>query len=473
MNSTSPSQTPTAILGVVLCVTPLLFGAVYPWAYGLLEIGILAAFLLSLRRRPRAQVQATEHHQWGLIFLLGFVALAGVQLIPLPSGLVKLLAEPIYRLWQLDFLPATVPHPRAFVPMTLYPFATASTGILFLCYLLAFCLAGRSAQFFHSKINLNVLFLLIVFTGFAVAAVGIVQKSVDAKAIYGFFSPQHSGSFTGPYVNYNHFAGYLELAIPMGVSVIAFAMHSRNKTPAASNILWICTGAVIIMAAAMFMSRSRGGILSFCLIALCQLLTITALLIRGRMRGHIVFFGLLFLIILGTGAYITDWSRTAPRFNALFQQDPASTLRWRLYKDVFQMGNQLPLSGSGLGTFAVGYPYFKTILRQGLFPHAHNDYLEILAETGWLGLSLFLGFVAWVLWRGGGTIIRVLFRQKRSDPAMIGRALLMTGCLGGMLSLLAHGWVDSNLRIPANALTWFVLCGLAVGLSRYTGENTS
>jgi O-antigen ligase len=459
-------RTPQIILGLVLVAGPLLFGAVYPWAYGLLEIGVLAAFLLWLWRGPQSTKPGFKLSGWGLLCLMGFVVFAGLQLVPLPREMVKWLAEPIYQLWQLDFLPPDIARPRALLPLSLYPFATANLGILFLCYLLAFYLAANLSAPHGQAARPGALVLLIIFTGFAVAAVGIVQKGLEVKAIYGFFSPLKSKFFTGPYVNYNNFAGYLELAIPLGVSVVAFALTSRHKSSSsAASLAWLCGGAVIIMAAALFMSRSRGGIFTFSLITLGQVLVITALFGLRRMRGRFVVFGLVIIIILGVGAHMTDWSQTLPRFNALFHQDPAENLRWKLFKDILHMSGQVPLSGTGLGTFAVGYPPFKTIPRQGLFEHAHNDYLEILAETGWPGLLLFLGFVAWVLRRGVGALIRALSRRNRGDPELTRRALLLTGSLGGVLSLLVHGLVDFNLRIPANALTWFVLCGLTVGLS--------
>ncbi|MCB2227348.1 MAG: O-antigen ligase family protein [Desulfarculaceae bacterium] len=446
------------ILGATLFLGPLLFGGVYPWAHGLIEIGILVAFLLWLRGKP-AGPQGPDAAPWGLWCLLAFLTWAGVQLIPLPREIVRLVAEPIFSLWQLDFLPGDIVRPHALLPLTVYPFATASTGLLWLCYALAFVLAIRTG---NSPRPAGLIWLVLV-AGLTVASVAIIQQGLNAKAIYGIFTPLHSSSFTGPYVNYNHFAGYLELAIPLGISLLA--LHARKDSSSESGQAWVCGGAVAIMAAALFMSRSRGGIFAFGLVLLGQILFLVVLMGRTRARGKLVTFGLLLLFLLGLGAAITDWSQTLPRFHNLFRQDAASSIRWQLYKDVWGMSKQLPLTGSGLGTFKEGYPPFKTIPRQGVFVHAHNDYLEILAETGWPGLLMFLGFVAWVLARGGGCLLRALSRRTRGDPPDPGRVLLLVGCLGGFISLLIHGLVDFNLRIPANALTWFVLAGLAVGLS--------
>ncbi|MBU4599616.1 MAG: O-antigen ligase family protein [Proteobacteria bacterium] len=466
MRPRSLKKIPSLILSAVLVVAPLLFGSVYPWAYGLLEIGILAAFLFLLWFRPVKPSSVIILPKWGLLCLMVFVTWSGVQLIPLPQDVVKFIAEPIYDLWQLDFLSQEIVRPHALLTLTLYPYATASTGLLFLCYLLAFHLAFKSALLSDdSNGSHRVIISTVVSTGFVVAMVGIVQIGLNTKAIYGFFMPLHSAFFTGPFVNYNHFAGYLELAIPLGISVLAYAILSSARRPIVSSMLWLYGGSLSVMIAAIFMSHSRGGILSFCLVAFCQLFIITILFRKIKTHVPAIALLLIFFVILGIGSYITNWSRTISRFQVLFQQELSSNLRWQLFIDVFQMSKQLPLTGTGLGTFAVGYPPFKTILRQGIFPHAHNDYLEILAETGWPGLLLFLGFVVWVLNRGIVIIFWALSYSKQGDSGLIGRALLVTGCLAGVISLLFHGLVDVNLRIPSNALTWFVLCGLIVGLS--------
>ena len=472
-SSVKPDSAPLAglpgaarfILGLLLVLMPLLFGAAYVWTQGLLIVGVLAAFWLA-SRRPFTGPAPGEGRAWGLWCLLGLVAWAGVQLIPWPAGLVRLVAAPLHQLWQQDFLGAAG-APRSLLPLTIYPYATASQGLLWLAYTLALILARAwTAAPEPGDASSRALFQVIVFTGLAVAAVGITQKGMDAKGIYGFLRPVQTRFFTGPYVNYNHFAGYLEMAIALGLGLIAYVLHTRRFYPMATGSLWLCGGAVIIMAAALFMSRSRGGIFTFAVVTLAQMLVMGSLLSQGRQKRRVVLFGLIVLALLGAGAYMTDWSQTLPRFHKLFHADHSGGIRWPLYKNVLAMSNRLPLTGCGLGAFAQGFAPFKTLPQQGTFRHAHSDYLEMLAETGWPGLLMFLGFVAWVLARGGAALARALAQRRNGDPKVTGRALLLTGALGGVVSLLIHGMVDFNLRIPANAFTWFVLCGLVVGLAR-------
>lgn len=451
-----------AVFYTVVALAPLLFGSVYPWAYGLLEMGVLTALLLLLwRGRPQRAFWG-----WGLTCLAGLVFMAGLQLLPLPPAVVKLLAPGSYALWR-----SAAQAAPALPPLSLYPFATANQGLLLLTYAVATALAALAARRQSLRQGeVPVFFGLLLGIGFLLAAVAIIQIGLEAKAIYGFFTPIHSREFLGPYVNYNHFAGYMAMAAPLGLSLLARDIFLGARR--ANQGRMIAVGlALVIMMAVVFLSRSKGGIITLLLVLALQLVVLLAVGRAWRVNRYLVGLVLCVLLLLGLSSQITDWSRTLPRFQALFHQAPTGNLRWKLFRDVIHMGNQLPLTGSGLGTFAVAYPVYKTLDRQGLFNHAHNDYAEYLAEMGWPGLLMFLGFAAWVLGRGGRIILLALSRRARGDPALTERALLVAGSLGGVAALLIHGLTDFNLRIPANALTWFVLCGVTVGLSRWDAER--
>ena len=120
-----------SIFTIALALAPLLFGSVYPWAYGLMEIAVLLSFGLLLWQNPRFTFLGNNFGDWGAVCLAGLIFMAGLQLIPLPGPLVRFLAEPIYNLWKLDFLPPHMLHSRSLIPLTVYPYATASVGILF------------------------------------------------------------------------------------------------------------------------------------------------------------------------------------------------------------------------------------------------------------------------------------------------------------------------------------------------------
>jgi O-antigen ligase len=123
------------------------------------------------------------------------------------------------------------------------------------------------------------------------------------------------------------------------------------------------------------------------------------------------------------------------------------------YTNSIELTSLFFFSGSGAGTFEHAYPLVEKVDSPGLLTHAHNDYLETLAETGIpAGGALILA--------GFGTLIFLFLRWlKRRDPFVRGIAL---GALTGIVALLIHGFLDFNLRIPANAVYFFVLFALAL-----------
>ena len=460
-------------LAVVLVASPLLFGSVYGWAYGLFEILILLASLAWLVFvKPDASFYSVG--QLGLAFLAAFIIFAGVQLVPFPAAITSFLSPESAKLWNLDFLDPSIMRPKEYLPLTLYPQATASQGFLFLCYFLAICLTllvVNNAKYGKRDAAFR-LISMVVLTGILVAGVGIVQLGIGAKLIYGFFKPLYSSSFMGPYVNRNNFAGYLEMALPLCVALLGVLsleqryLH-RGEASGRMHLSLLVLASLVIIIVALWISGSRGGAFSAALIMIIQVPLVISLVYKRLFGPKSLALILVMVAALAFAANMTDWSKIFPRFEKVFKADLSQNIRLVLAKDVWQMTTKFPLTGSGLGTFSRAYPPFKTIPQQGLYVHAHNDYLEFLAEMGWPGFLMLMGFFAWVLWRGGGLIFKALKGRRGRDPGLVYRALLATGTMGGVSSLLIHGLADFNLRIPANALTFFILCGLTIALSSY------
>ena len=116
-----------------------------------------------------------------------------------------------------------------------------------------------------------------------------------------------------------------------------------------------------------------------------------------------------------------------------------------------QLVQDFPVLGSGPGTFYVAFPKYRPETIPVFYDYAHNDYVQIAAETGLVGLSL-LGLVV-VLSLGAA----VRAQWVRRDPLMRGMAF---ASIMGTTALLIHSWVDFNLQIPANALLFMVVLAL-------------
>jgi O-antigen ligase len=121
-------------------------------------------------------------------------------------------------------------------------------------------------------------------------------------------------------------------------------------------------------------------------------------------------------------------------------------------KDSLRMFSMRPIWGWGLGTFPTVYPSYRSFYTNLFINEAHNDYAQLLVETGSLGFGLMLWFLIRLYRHGLPTSRRWEFQWDRA----VSLAALL-GCTG----ILFHSFVDFNLQIPANAALFYVLCGLA------------
>jgi tetratricopeptide (TPR) repeat protein len=123
-----------------------------------------------------------------------------------------------------------------------------------------------------------------------------------------------------------------------------------------------------------------------------------------------------------------------------------------------------PLFGSGVGTFVDSYQANQSVDLNSLVNHAHNDYVELLVETGFVGFGLLLCFFL--------TLIRTSWRDWKKRRNRCSR-YLYPGALCGLVALLCHGMTDFNFYIPQNGHFFFFLCGLLVAVAnvRSSGER--
>ena len=116
-----------------------------------------------------------------------------------------------------------------------------------------------------------------------------------------------------------------------------------------------------------------------------------------------------------------------------------------------------PVLGWGMGTFPTVYPGYRSFYTNDFINEAHNDYAQLLVESGIFGFGVMLWFLV-LLYRHG--LPRSRRWEFKWDGAVSLAALL--GCTG----ILFHSFVDFNLQIPANAAVFYVLCALAASKLR-------
>ena len=142
---------------------------------------------------------------------------------------------------------------QLFLRATPYPFLTRLELLKLAAYLLIFFL---STQAFRQRRDLTNLVWFLILLCFSVSLLGIVQHFTSDAKIYGFRTLTAGGDPFGPFVNRNHFAGFVELTLPAGLALLIFRGLRRDMIPLTGLLTIVPIGAMIL-------SGSRGGIVSF------------------------------------------------------------------------------------------------------------------------------------------------------------------------------------------------------------------
>lgn len=255
------------------------------------------------------------------------------------------------------------------------------------------------------------------------------------------------GAF-GPYVNRNHYAGLMEMLIPLSAAYV----FSRREGHPQRNLLGF---AVLLPIASVLLTGSRGGFI--CLLAeiglLGAVLFRVSLVSGGRSLLAIGALGITAAAIL---FFWIDPGQISKRLEMVFDLKNSSDVsyghRETTALDTLRIFRDHPFTGTGAGSFAVAFPQYQTVPGDAIWEHAHNDYAEGLAETGMIGGILFFGALL--------IFGRIAFRNMGVGPWTVAEWMRLGATIGG-LGIVIHSLFDFNLRIPANAAWFAACCGIA------------
>jgi len=393
----------------VLLLAPLAFGAVESWAIFALEtsaVVLLAAW--AVRQQIASKLEVVRHPLYAPMAAFG--ALILVQWV---SGI------------------------------TAYRYVTYSRLLLYSSYaLLVFVIT----QTLKRSSQLRKLVWLLCGYGGALAFFALIQGIAPNGKLYWVFPLEQGGQIYGPYVNHNHYAGLMEMLTPFPLVLAATRHVSGNRKVAVA-------GVAALMAGTIFLSGSRGGMLAFT----CQIAVLSLLLWpqRGRWKQHLVL-GFFLAATIGLLLWIggNELTRRLTSIHTETQQELSGGVRLTIDRDCLRMWRERPFFGWGLGTFPVVYPQFRSFYTRFFVNQAHNDYLQLLAETGLAGLAIALWFL--------GVTFRRAWR-KLENWTETANGTLTVAALLGCIGILVHSFLDFNLQIPANAALFYVLCAIAAG----------
>src|SRR5262245_50760840 len=348
----------------------------------------------------------------------------------------------------------------------------------------------------------------LIFFGLALAVFGMIQHFTwNGKFFWVIGLRTAPPSPFGPFVNHNHFAGFVEMIAPIPVVLIL-----RRAVRGELAILYGFAAAM--MGLAVVMSLSRGGMISL----VASLMFVVAFGFKPRKREWGVASGrqrdremegrrerekmpysvapsprrpvapsirlplsasragamVVMLFTIGAGVWWVgadpvirrvekgeltldapdNQSSGQPGKETFFQS------RGRIWRDTAAMIRANWVAGVGLGAYQTAYPIYT--LRDGttVTSQSHNDYLQILADAGIFGAIIALLFIF--------LVARDTLRASRHrNPVMAATAL---GASSGLFALMVHSLFDFNLQIPSNALLFLVLTSV---VSRIAAAATS
>jgi O-antigen ligase len=277
--------------------------------------------------------------------------------------------------------------------------------------------------------------------GFLTSIFGILQHLTFNGKLYWFREMHYGGIPFGPYVNRNHFAGFVELVLPLALVPLVLGRVRRER--------WLVVGLfAVVPIGALFLSVSRGGIVSFGV----ELAVLALVMIQRRTAGKQLLAGAAVLLL---ALLMVSWlgvGQLLQRFSSFQSLEATAGKRASMRHDTWQIFLQHSVAGTGLGTLQIVYPPYESLYDGKIVNHTHNDYLEALAETGILGglcCAWFLG---------------VLFSESLRPLRQLNNSFAGTLQLSGLVActgFLVHSLVDFNLHIPSNAILFFLMAHLA------------
>ncbi len=335
--------------------------------------------------------------------------------------------------------------------ISLNPFGTRIAAVHFLALLLFF---AALLTFIDSAKRMRKIVAVITIFGFAFAFFAILQAVLSPLKIYGIYEVPYASPF-GSFVNRHNFAAYMEmtLCLPLGLMFVGAVGKDRR-------LLYIT--AIALMGIALLLSGSRGGLISL-LAGIFFLIILTTKTKNYNQMALKVGLAILLVATIVAGSILIGGESSLSRFAETANSDDFSTNRTHIWSVTLSVIlRNLPF-GAGFGAFGVAYTPFDTLNGLGRVEQAHNDYLEVLATAGIVGLII------------GGFFIFQLFRigLENAKTTNLFRRGVCVGAFAGCFAILVHSLFDFVLHTTAISILFLTLVSLvAVSGNKFPDDSS-
>jgi len=436
------------------------------------------------------------------ILLALFFGAAVFQLLPIPLSFLRSISPETAAVYEWSGL---ADWGQNFYTFSFVPAATRSEFIKYVCYFLFGFILFKTIR---SRRQVEVLVLVILASGLFQAFYGLAEYFGGTGQIFGYKNITGRGAAFGTFINRDHYSGFLEMIFPLCVGYLlakADFFSMKKGLSLRQKIVWfsqeklqkvIILGFVsVILGAGLFFSLSRSGVIILVITFFLMMTAVSAGKsksknnrhpdgMRRRTSGSGVGIGNGYGIgsedrrqsasqsrrmhpqtfghkryvkmVRTTGlvlAFTLIFIGIKPVIERFTLDSLISESRPRFYALTLDMIGDFPVLGTGAGTYIHAYTRYENEDLGGILHHAHNDYLEMLAEMGVVGggaiiLAAFLA-LGWMLARW----------LRRRDEFVRGIGL---GSMAGVAAVLIHSMSDFILRTPAVAVYFAAFYALGI-----------
>ena len=415
------------ILGM-LVFAPLAFGAVEPWAFLILQGLAMAVFVL-----------------WGARLWLKAAKRPKILWPPLAWAVAAFAAYAVLRYFTAD-----IEYVARLEVIQVLMFA-----VLF--FVVVNNLRGQA------ETELVAWTLIALATVISLYAGG--QFLAHSDRVWNVFTDNRTRA-SGTYISPNHFAGFLELILPLG---LAFLLVGKLKV-----IPRILLGfAVATMLAGLAVTFSRAGWVAA---AAGIFLVLGVLLGHKNHRRRAA--GLLAVLVVGGVIFTTQYLAKTQTYAQRVKQSGAAAgtnYDWDTRMQMWGAAKRMWLDHFWFGTGPAHFDYrfreYRPEALQARPDRCHNDYLNLLADWGAVGGVLVFTGMGIFIWGLLKTWPHVRREENDFGTGQSNRFAFFLGATGGLAALALHSLMDFNLHIPANALIAVTLLALLTSNVRFATEG--
>jgi len=437
------------IICFIVGTIPILFAAVQPWIWSFYTAVMVLAFLTDLWRNPNSTVWKPPKKY---IFSVGlFFGVTLLQSLPLSGDVLSLLSP--FRYTVLTQAAGILGKPVSWFTVSYAPLMSLAWWTFLLGLFLFFRVFRQNIV---ASTDLTLLVRIVLALAFLEAVYGIVQSLIPSLGVLWVgYVKAYMGDARGTYINRNHFAGFMEMTLPLGLGY-TLAMGTWQKKVSIKalissdkpNFQFFLSIGLTVMVLALLLSRSRAGILG----GVLGFLTFV-LLMRSSTGKLPRSFWVITSVIIGMVGFYSLKIGIDPVLER-FLRISKDTTRLDIWRDSWVMIKDHPL-GIGLAATREVFPiYNASNFWDVRFLYLHNDYLQLLAEAGWLGFGALVGGFYVFLAK---SVFKIRKMPLQADPL---RFFLAVGALSGLVSIAFHSFFDFNLHMPANCVYFVMLMGI-------------